>query len=147
MAYPKGCFRYQILYGISRTLQEIYKRILQDWLSNHCPPDEGDKIHMDTKCEEIFQTLKHLLTHAPMLKIIDPEADFLVCTDACKEGLGGVLMQGGSVVCYESRKLNEHEVNYVTHDLELASIVHALKMWRHYLLGRKFVLMTDHYGL
>jgi hypothetical protein len=56
-------------------------------------------------------------------------------------------MQGGSVVCYESRKLNEHEANYVTHDLELAAIVHALKMWRHYLLGRKFVLMTDHYGL
>jgi hypothetical protein len=43
--------------------------------------------------------------------------------------------------------LNEHEVNYVTHDLELAAIVHALKMWRHYLLGRKSVLMTDHYGL
>jgi hypothetical protein len=51
------------------------------------------------------------------------------------------------VICYESRKLNKHEVNYVTHDLELAVIVHALKMWRHYLLGRKFVLMTDHYGL
>ena len=56
-------------------------------------------------------------------------------------------MQGGSVVFYESRKLNENEVNYVTHDLELAAIVHALKMWRHYLLGRKFVLMTDHCGL
>jgi hypothetical protein len=81
-----------------------------------------------------------------MLKIVDPEADFLVCTDACKEGLGGVLMQGGSVVCYESQKLNEHKVNYVTHDLELAAIVHALKMWRHYLLG-KFVLMIDHCGL
>ena len=56
-------------------------------------------------------------------------------------------MQEGKVICYESRKLNEHEVNYVTHDLELAAIVHALKMWRHYLLGRKFVLMTDHCGL
>ena len=56
-------------------------------------------------------------------------------------------MQGGSVICYESQKLNEHKVNYVTHDLELATIVHALKMWRHYLLGRKFVLMTDHCGL
>jgi hypothetical protein len=43
--------------------------------------------------------------------------------------------------------LNEHEINYVTHDLELASIVHDLKMWRHYLLGRRFVLMTDHCGL
>jgi hypothetical protein len=56
-------------------------------------------------------------------------------------------MQEGHVIFYESRKLNEHEVNYVTHDVELASIVHALKMWRHYLLGRIFVLMTDHSGL
>ena len=81
------------------------------------------------------------------MKITDPENNFLMCTDAFKEGLGGVLMQEGSVVFYESRKLNEHEVNNVTHDLELATIVHALKMWRHYLLGRKFVLMIDHCGL
>jgi hypothetical protein len=82
-----------------------------------------------------------------VLKIVDSKADFLVCTDAYKEGLRGVLMKGGSVVFYESLKLNEHEVNYVTHDLALASIVHDLKMWRHYLLGRKFVLVTDHFGL
>jgi hypothetical protein len=56
-------------------------------------------------------------------------------------------MQDGQVVCYESCKLNEHEQKYVTHDLELATIVHALKMWRHYLLGRRFILMTDHCGL
>ena len=56
-------------------------------------------------------------------------------------------MQEGKVIYYESRKLNENEVNYVTRDLELAAIVHALKMWRHYLLGRRFVLMTDHGGL
>ena len=83
----------------------------------------------------------------PCIKITDPEVEFLVCIDSYKEGLEGVLMQGGSVVYYEPKKLNEHEVNYVTHDLELAAIVHALKMWRHYLLGRKFVLMTDHCGL
>jgi hypothetical protein len=70
-----------------------------------------------------------------------------VCTDASKEGLGGVLMQEGCVIFYKSRKLNEHEINYVIHDLELAAIVHALKMLRHYLLGRRFVLMTDHCGL
>jgi hypothetical protein len=79
-----------------------------------------------------------------MLKIVDPNKDFLVCTNSYKEGLKGVLMQEGHVFCYESRKLNKGEINYVTHDLELASIVHALKMWRHYLLGRNFVLMTDH---
>jgi hypothetical protein len=82
-----------------------------------------------------------------VLKIVDPDNDFLMCTDACKEGLRGVLMQEGRVICYASRKLNEHEINYVTHDLELVAIVHALKMWRHYLLGRIFVLMTYHCGL
>jgi hypothetical protein len=132
-------------------LAGYYKRFIKGFSKIGCPitslQRKGVKFIWTLECEERFQSLKHLLTHAPMLKIVDPDNDFLVCTDACKEGLGRVLMQEGSVVCYESRKLNEHEVNYVTHDLELATIVHALKMWRNYLLGRKFVLMTDHCGL
>jgi hypothetical protein len=51
------------------------------------------------------------------------------------------------VICYESRKLKEHERNYATHDLELAAIVHALRKWRHYLMGKRFELRTDHNGL
>jgi hypothetical protein len=91
--------------------------------------------------------LKELLTSAPILNIADPNENFVVCTDACKEGLGGVLTQNGYVISYESINLKEHERNYATHDLELASIVHALKMWRHYLMGNKFELRTDHSGL
>jgi hypothetical protein len=91
--------------------------------------------------------LKILLTSAPILRIVDPDEDFMVCTDACKEGLGGVLSQNGHVICYESRKLKEHERLYATHDLELEAIVHALKMWRHYLMGKIFELRTDHCGL
>ena len=56
-------------------------------------------------------------------------------------------MQDNHVVCYESRKLKDHEKNYATHDLELAAIVHDLKMWRHYLMGRRFELRKDHCGL
>jgi hypothetical protein len=88
--------------------------------------------------------LKKLLTNAPILRIADPNEDFIVCTDACKEGLGGVLNQNGVVVCYESRKLKGHERNYATHDLELEAIVHALRKWRHYLMGKTFELRTDH---
>jgi len=77
--------------------------------------------------------LKGILTSAPILKIAYPNEDFVVCIDACKEGLDGVLSQRDHVVCYESRKLKEHERNYVTHDLELATIIHALKMWRNYV--------------
>jgi hypothetical protein len=96
---------------------------------------KGVKFVWTIEYEESFHQLKHLLTNALVLKIVDPRKDFLVCTNACKEGLEGVLMQEVHVICYESRKLNEHEINYVTHDLELDTIVHALKMWRHCLLG------------
>jgi hypothetical protein len=108
---------------------------------------KGVKSIWTSECEERFKELKYLLTNALLLKIADPNKYFLVCTDAFKEGLEGDLMKEGHVIFYKSRKLNEHEINYVTRDLELVAIVHALKMWRHYLLGRIFFLMTDHSGL
>jgi hypothetical protein len=81
------------------------------------------------------------------LKISDPNEYFFVCTDTCKEGIDGVLGQKDHLVCYDSRKLKEHERNYASHDLELVAIVHALKIWRHYLMGKKFELRTNHCGL
>jgi hypothetical protein len=108
---------------------------------------QGVKFTWTSEGGERFQELKYLMTHALVLKITDLDRDYLVCTIAFKEGLRGVLMQEGCVICYESKKLNENEINYVTHDLDLAAIVHDLKMWRHYLLGKRFVLMADHYGL
>ena len=83
----------------------------------------------------------------PILKVPDMEQEFFVCTDASKEGLGCVLMQKGRVIAYASRKLRTHEENYATLNLEMAAIVYALKIWRHYLLGRKFDLRTDNCGL
>jgi hypothetical protein len=108
---------------------------------------KGVKFQWTMDCEKSFQHLKQLLTSAPILRIADPNEDFIVCTDACNEGLGGVLSQNRFVICYESRKLKEHERNYATHDLELAAIVHALRKWRHYLMGKRFELRTDHNGL
>jgi hypothetical protein len=108
---------------------------------------KGTKFEWTLKCEKNFNPLKELLTSAPVLKIVDPNEIFLVCTNTCKEGLGGVLMQNGHVIGYESRNLKEHERNYATHELELSAIVHALRMWRHYLMGKKFELRIDHIGL
>ena len=105
------------------------------------------KFEWTSKCEESFQQLKGILTSAPILKIADPNNDFVVCTHACKEALDGFLSQRDHVVCYESRKLKDHEKNYATHNLELKSIVHALKMWIHFLVGNKFELRTHHCGL
>jgi hypothetical protein len=88
-----------------------------------------------------------LLTIAPILRIAYTNDDFLVCMDARKEGLRGVLSQNGFIICYESTNLKENERNYATHDLVLAAIVHALKKWRHYLMGRRFELRTYHNSL
>jgi hypothetical protein len=82
---------------------------------------KGIKFTWSQKCQDNFDKLKILLTTTPILKVADPDKYFTVCVDARKEGLGGVLTQDGHVICYESRKLKEHERNYVTHDLELAS--------------------------
>jgi len=79
--------------------------------------------------------MKDMLASAPILNVADPDEDFVVCTDACKDGFGGVFSQKYHVVCYESRKLKEHEKNYVTHGLELVSIVPAFKLWRHHLMN------------
>jgi hypothetical protein len=62
------------------------------------------------------------------------EKPFSIYYDASGPGLGCVLMQDGHVVAYASQQLRKHEVNYPTHDLELAAVVHALKIWRHYLI-------------
>jgi len=101
----------------------------------------------DTHCECSFQTLKEKLTMTPVLVLLNPREPFEVYCDASKMGLGGVLMQNGQVVVYASRQLKTHERNYPTHDLELAAVVFALKVWRHYLFDSKFEVFSDHKSL
>ncbi|WVZ80655.1 hypothetical protein U9M48_028113 [Paspalum notatum var. saurae] len=96
------------------------------------------------KYDKAFQTLKKLLTSAPVLAQPDVTKPFDVYYDASENGLGCVLVQEGRVIAYASRQLRKHEANYPTHDLELVVVVHALKIWRHYLLGNTCHIYTDH---
>ncbi|KAI3472595.1 hypothetical protein Pfo_030078, partial [Paulownia fortunei] len=98
-------------------------------------------------CERSFEELKQKLTTAPVLTIPTGIGGFVVYSDASKNGLGAVLMQNGKVIAYASRQLKEYEKNYPTHDLELAAVVFALKIWRHYLYGEKCEIYTDHKSL
>jgi hypothetical protein len=75
------------------------------------------------------------------------EKSFSIYCDALGLGIGCVLMQDARMVAYASRQLRKHEVNYLTHDLELAVVVHNLKIWMHYLLGKSCELYTDHKSL
>jgi hypothetical protein len=77
----------------------------------------------------------------------DIEKPFDVYCDASGSGLECVLMQEGRVIAYASRQLRQHEEHYPTHDLELAAVVHALKIWHHYLLGNTCHLYTNHKSL
>ena len=98
-------------------------------------------------CEKSFQELKKKLTTAPVLTVPDIHKSFEVYCDASRKGLGCVLMQDGKVVAYASRQLRKHEENYPTHDLELEAVIHALKEWRHFLLGNRCEIYTDHKSL
>jgi hypothetical protein len=99
------------------------------------------------ECEESFQELKWRLVTAPVLTLPVESVGYVVYTDASKKGLGCVLMQQGRVVAYASRQLKEHEKDYPTYDMELAAVVYALKIWRHYLYGEKCEIHTDHQSL
>ena len=108
---------------------------------------KDEKFNWTPECEATFHTLWTLLTTAPVLAQPDIEKPFNMFCDASGTGLGCVLMQEGRVIAYASWQLRKHEVNYPTHDLELAVVVHALKLWRHYLLGNVCHIYTDHKSL
>lgn len=101
----------------------------------------------DEEFKKSFRTLKKKLTQAPVLTIPDPEKKYVVLCDASSKGLDGVLMQENNVIAYASRQLKTHEENYPTHELELATIIFVLKIWRHHLYGAHFELFSDHKSL
>jgi hypothetical protein len=132
-------------------LAGYYRRFIPDF-SKIVKPLTGllkndTKFDWSLKCNEAFEQLKVLLTTAPLLAQPDIKKPFVVYCDASGSGLGCVLMQEGQVIAYASRQLRRHEEHYPTHDLELAAVVHALKIWRHYLLGNICHIYTDHKSL
>ena len=98
-------------------------------------------------CQHSFEELKDRLTSALVLTLPNARDVFVVYSDVSRQGLGCVLMQNDRVIAYASRQLKKHEENYPTHDLELASVVFALKIWRHYLYGVPCRIFTDHKSL
>ena len=99
------------------------------------------------KCQNSFEQLKEMLVEAPVLTQPTSGKEYTLYSDASGIGLGCVLMQNDKVVAYASRQLKSHEQNYPTHDLELAAVVFALKIWRRYLYGEKCRIYTDHKSL
>jgi len=99
------------------------------------------------ECEASFQGLKTMLTSTPMLALLKGQEGIVVYSDAPIKGLGCILMQHGRVIAYASKQLKPHEVNYHVHDLELAAVVFALRIWLHYLHRAQVQIFTDHKSL
>ncbi|KAL0406338.1 UNVERIFIED_CONTAM: Retrovirus-related Pol polyprotein from transposon.6, partial [Sesamum latifolium] len=104
------------------------------------------KFEWDSTCEGSLAELKQRLASAPMLALPSDKVHSS-STVTHQSRLGCVLMQNNKVIVYASRQLKSYELNYLTHDLELAGVVFALKIWRHYLYGEKFKVYTDHKSL
>ena len=86
------------------------------------------KFEWDDKCQSSFERLKEILVEAPVLIQPTSGRDYTMYNDALRIDLGCVLIQNGKVVAYTSKQLKLHEQNYPTHDLELATVVFALKI-------------------
>ena len=146
-ARPKNATEIQSFLGLAG----YYRLFLKDFSKIATPltqlTKKNHKFEWSDACERSFQELKQRLVSAPVLTIPDGSGNYVIYSDASKKGLGCVLMQNGRVISYASRQLKEYERNYPTHDLELAAVVFALKIWRHYLYGEHCEIFTDHKSL
>jgi hypothetical protein len=132
-------------------LAGYYRRFIQDFSkvakSMTQLLEKGKVFNWTQDCQDSVEEFKKLLTMALVLVLPDLSKKFDIYCDASRWGLGCVLMQDGQVVSYASHQLRKHEENYPTHDLELAAVVHALKIWRHYLISHQCEIYNDHKSL
>ena len=108
---------------------------------------KGIKFNWGESQKKSFQELKDRLTSAPVLAKLSGTEGYVIYRSASKQGLECVLMQHKRIIAYASIQLRNHEKNYPTHDQELAAVIFALKIWRHYLYGVSCVVYTDHKSL
>jgi hypothetical protein len=97
------------------------------------------------QCQDAFEGIKHALTHAPCLVLPDlSKGGYELIADASLTGIGAVLLQEGHPIAYESRRLTDAQYKWTTTEQEMWAVVHALRVWRCYLEGAQFTVITDH---
>jgi len=136
-------------------LSGYYRRFVKDFSSIAVPlyglTQKGAEFCWTAECQEAFDELKRRLTSEPILALPTDDGTYVLDTDASDFGLGAILSQDQNgqekVIAYESRTLGKSEQKYETTRKELLAIVTGLKQFRQYLLGRHFVIRTDHAAL
>ena len=132
-------------------LAGYYRRFIEDF-SRLAEPmtkltQKEVKFEWNNLCERAFHELKRSLTSSPIVIVPERGQRYTVYCDASNDGLGCVLMQSRRVVAYDSCQLKNHERSYPTHDMKLAAIAFALKIWHHYLYDEQFEVFLDHKSL
>src|SRR5260370_20108261 len=136
-------------------LAGYYRRFVKDFSMIASPLTallhKKKKYEWGAEEEKAYTKLKQAVSSAPILIIPDPQLPYTVVTDASGYAIGAALCQdhgsGLQPCAFLSRKMNDHERNYAVHEQELLAIVHALREWRHYLLGNRIIVITDHRSL
>ncbi|XP_042962490.1 uncharacterized protein LOC122296762 [Carya illinoinensis] len=128
-------------------LVNYYRRFIKGYSTRASPLTDLLKKNKtwewSSRCQEAFDDLKTTVTEEPVLALPDCTKPFEVQSDASDFAIGGVLMQEGHPIAYESRKLNESERRYTVQEKEMTTIIYCLRVWRHYLLGSHFVVRID----
>ncbi|KAH9706417.1 Endonuclease [Citrus sinensis] len=132
-------------------LVNYYRRFIKGYSAKAVPLTELLKKnrtwHWSKECQRAFGELKKAISEQPVLALPDHTKPFEVQTDASDFAIGKVLMQEGHPIAFESRKLNDTERRYTVQEKEMTAIVHYLRVWRHYLLGSHFVILTDNVAM
>jgi hypothetical protein len=137
-------------------MMNYYRKFVKDYSKRALPltqalqnASNSRPIIWNPEMEGAFHDLKDALIRPPCLQLPDPDDEFEVTTDASEDAkaVGCVLTQNGHPIAFESKKLNPHQLNYTVHDKEMCAIMHALTLWRPFLLGKHFKVYTDHRSL
>ena len=141
---PTGVQQVQRLLGMANFARRSIAKLAEICAPLYALTSRTSKWEWTDVHDKALADLKHALCNAPLIAPPDFSQPFSINTDASDTALGAVLTQGAGpserVIAYESRKLNQAEKNYPVHDRELLSVVHALRSWRHYLLGTPFTV-------
>ncbi|GJR39352.1 putative nucleotidyltransferase, ribonuclease H [Tanacetum coccineum] len=134
-----------------RGLVNYYRRFIMGYSAISSPLTDLLKKNKawiwDEECQAAFRSLKKAFMEEPVLRLPDVTMPFKFHTDASNFAIGGVLMQDGYPIAFESRKLNETERKYTVQEKEMTTVVHCLRIWRHYLLGSRLVIKTNNIAM
>ena len=136
-------------------LTSYYRKFIPEYSRKAAPlhqlTKKGVKFVWTTECQAAFEELKEDLCRPPVLAFPDFSLPFILDTDASNGAISGIIsqVQGGQerVIAYASRTLSPSERNYSVTRRELLAVVHFVKYFKPYLLGKRFLLRTDHGSL